>query len=309
MQPGTISADGRWYWSGVRWEATLSADGRWRWAGTGWRPAEKDIAAVDPPAAGHKTVRGALAGGMLYALLVIAVGGLAAFGDVSNDGLIVAAVGLILVLVQGLALLLLLTGRGWRRVMEQRQPNRRLSLVLSLLLFGGLVVALFALIFVVGAAGEIARVGLGDFRELVLVLLLLGGPGTAFLRLTSGGWRWVLLARGRRQVAAPVVVGLAVLGAATTILGVTALAWYGADNAGDRLGALAVGGFLLTLLVLPVVGLLGLAWGREFGRIVTTAASIQWALTGLGLLVAIPTLWLVWRAPDFDSELSRPSGS
>src|SRR5438093_1208049 len=158
MQPGTISADGRWYWSGVRWEATLSADGRWRWAGTGWRPAEKDIAAVDPPAAGHKTVRGALA----------------------------------------------------------------------------------------------------------LVLRLLGGPGTAFLRLTSGGWRWVLLARGRRQVAAPVVVGLAVLGAATTILAVTALAWFGSDNAGDRLGALAVGGFLLTLLVLPVVGLLGLAWGREF---------------------------------------------
>jgi len=52
LPPGTISADGRWYWSGVRWEATLSADGRWRWAGTGWSPADMDIAAVDPHAAG-----------------------------------------------------------------------------------------------------------------------------------------------------------------------------------------------------------------------------------------------------------------
>ena len=63
--PGTIAPDGAHYWSGAGWESTLSTDGNWRWDGTGWRPAERDIAAIDPPAAGHKTVRGVLAGGLL----------------------------------------------------------------------------------------------------------------------------------------------------------------------------------------------------------------------------------------------------
>lgn len=37
--PQTVSADGKWWWDGSRWQPAVSADGRWRWEGARWVPA------------------------------------------------------------------------------------------------------------------------------------------------------------------------------------------------------------------------------------------------------------------------------
>jgi hypothetical protein len=291
--PGTISPDGAWYWNGLRRETTLSPDGRWRWDGAGWRPLGPDIHLVDLPAAGHKTVRGVLVGGVVFALLVAAIGIIAAVGDLNGDGPYIAVLGFILVLVQGVALLLLVTGRGWRRVMDRREPDARLSLVLSLLLLGLLAITLFVAMLVSGGAAQLSSVGAGDVRELILVVLLAGAPGGAFIRLTTGGWAWVLNAPVRAQIAAPVLLGLAVL----VGMGLVALAILLAATATaeDRIYGFGIVLLLAITLVLPVIGGAGLALGREFGRIAATAACVQWALTGVGLLIAVPVLWLAWR--------------
>jgi hypothetical protein len=292
-----LSADKAWYWSGSEWVSTLSADGRWRWDGIGWRPVDQDIAEVDAPAAGHKTVRGALVGGIGYALLVVLIGAVAAINDIATDGALVAGLGFALAVLQSVALVLLVTGRGWRRVMEGHQPNARLSLILSLLLTGIGLVGLFLGLFVVVAVSDPTALGINEFREAIVVALLFGGAGAAFVRLTWGSWGWVLRASAVPQLAAAILIAVAIIVGAGVVCLMTAYALFGTDDATDRADSLAFAGILAATLALPIIGLAGLLLRREFGRIATTAASIQWALSGVGLLLSVPILWLLWRAP------------
>jgi hypothetical protein len=48
-----------------------------------------------------------------------------------------------------------------------------------------------------------------------------------------------------------------------------------------------------------VAALVGLAGSREWGRIVATLACLLWCLTGLGLVVAFPVLYYLWRPQPF----------
>lgn len=47
-QPGW-SADGTWYWDGLRWNDALSQDGKWRYDGSAWQPFAGQRTAMPPP--------------------------------------------------------------------------------------------------------------------------------------------------------------------------------------------------------------------------------------------------------------------
>ncbi len=63
----------------------------------------------------------------------------------------------------------------------------------------------------------------------------------------------------------------------------------------ERIGAAVVIAYGAVLLVLQVAALSGLATGRDWGRLLATLACLLWCLTGVGLLVAFPILYTLWR--------------
>lgn len=104
-------------------------------------------------------------------------------------------------------------------------------------------------------------------------------------------WAIVVLAVGA-MVAAIVTVSYGVLLAAPDLAAGTGSKL---DPAQVRLSAgllVAAGGVMLGL---QLGGLIGLALGRRWGRVVATLAAAGWALTCLGLPVAALLLHLVWR--------------
>jgi hypothetical protein len=68
----------------------------------------------------------------------------------------------------------------------------------------------------------------------------------------------------------------------------------GMDPERLRLSAVALAVLGAAVFVLQVVALIGLAQGREWGRVVATVACVGWALTCIGLpvsLIVINSLW------------------
>jgi hypothetical protein len=50
---------------------------------------------------------------------------------------------------------------------------------------------------------------------------------------------------------------------------------------------------------LQIAALAGLGSAREWGRIAATLACLLWCLTGIGLVVAFPVLYYLWRPQPF----------
>ena len=51
----------------------------------------------------------------------------------------------------------------------------------------------------------------------------------------------------------------------------------------------------LVLLVLQILAVSGLAAGLEWGRVVGTIACLLWCLTLIGIVIAAPILYFLWR--------------
>lgn len=50
---------------------------------------------------------------------------------------------------------------------------------------------------------------------------------------------------------------------------------------------------------LQIAALAGLTSSRDWGRIAATLACLLWCLTGIGLVVAFPVLYFLWRPQPF----------
>ena len=48
IDPGALSADGNFYWDGVRWTPSLSPDGHWRWTGAAWVRSQPGLEPAQP---------------------------------------------------------------------------------------------------------------------------------------------------------------------------------------------------------------------------------------------------------------------
>jgi hypothetical protein len=57
-QPGW-SADGTWYWDGVKWNDALSQDGKWRYDGAAWQPFLGQRIPMPPPLSPPQPLAGA----------------------------------------------------------------------------------------------------------------------------------------------------------------------------------------------------------------------------------------------------------
>lgn len=55
----------------------------------------------------------------------------------------------------------------------------------------------------------------------------------------------------------------------------------------------------LALAAVQVTALVGLGGSRDWGKVAATLACLLWCLTGLGLIVAFPVLYYLWRPVPF----------
>ncbi len=101
---------------------------------------------------------------------------------------------------------------------------------------------------------------------------------------------WVVILFG---VGIVLTAGVAVLYAGLAISPAPAPA--GMDPAAVKNTAAILGVVAGLVCILQSVALAGMVLGREWGRILATAACVAWSLTCLGIPVALLTLNSIWR--------------
>lgn len=80
----------------------------------------------------------------------------------------------------------------------------------------------------------------------------------------------------------------------------------GADVARLRLASAGVAAVAAAFFGLQVVAAVGLVRGRDWGRTAGTLACVVWALTCIGLPLALLGLGALWRAPAAEPRLPTP---
>jgi len=111
-----------------------------------------------------------------------------------------------------------------------------------------------------------------------LTALLAGGSGLAFL-------------------VAALYIGIA------AVPGLPGGAPAGVDETQLRLTALAIGLLAIAFFALQLVAVVGLARGRSWAQIPATLACVVWALTCIGLPLALLGLNALWRGPAPEPRL------
>ena len=111
-----------------------------------------------------------------------------------------------------------------------------------------------------------------------LTALLAGGSGLAFL-------------------VAALYIGIA------AVPGLPAGAPPGLDETQLRLTSLAIGLLAIAFFALQLVAVVGLARGRSWAQVPATLACVVWALTCIGLPLALLGLNALWRGPAPDPRL------
>ena len=80
----------------------------------------------------------------------------------------------------------------------------------------------------------------------------------------------------------------------------------GMDPVSVKSTAAILGVVAALVCVLQSAAFAGLVLGREWGRILATAACVAWSLTCLGIPVALLTLSSIWRGAGRADPTSRP---
>jgi|SRR2546421_1752085 len=106
-------------------------------------------------------------------------------------------------------------------------------------------------------------------------------------------WLTALLAAGSGLafLVAALYIGIA------AVPGLPAGAPAGLDEAQLRLTSLAIGLLAVAFFVLQLVAVVGLARGRAWAQMPATLACVVWALTCVGLPLALLGLNALWRGP------------
>lgn len=112
-------------------------------------------------------------------------------------------------------------------------------------------------------------------------------------RSLAGAASWVLVLFGLGAVAG------ALVGLVYAIIAFTPdLPAAGMDPERLRLSAVALAVLGVAVFGLQLAALIGLAQGREWGRVVATIACVGWALTCVGLPLSLAVISSLWRRGD-----------
>jgi hypothetical protein len=116
-----------------------------------------------------------------------------------------------------------------------------------------------------------------------------GSPLPGGGRLPGGTATWVIVLFGLGAAAGALVALVYSIIALTPDLPAA-----GMDPERLRLSAIALAVLGALVFVLQVAALVGLAQGRDWGRVVATVACVGWALTCIGLPVSLAVISSLW---------------